>query len=202
MFMPLFWVPRTINCRMHTLFIKKGVDNFEIEYKNANFEVGGARYLLKIHVFIICQSFPITTFARSSPSGTERNSKVYWSVKWGEKLVLKGVLPGGALNCCCCWFFVLFCFCFLFFVFVFVFFGFVSFNFYLSIFFCFVFFDGMSGAKRWKGGLKKWFFFFCGSKVNMVKALRGYCTPGQFLDCFCIFVKNYNTLVTSKICFL
>ena len=33
-------------------------------------------------------------------------------------------------------------------------------------------------------------------------ALRGYCTPGQFLDCFCIFLKNYNTLVTSKICFL
>ena len=26
--------------------------------------------------------------------------------------------------------------------------------------------------------------------------------PGQFLDCFCIFLKNYNTLVTSKICFL
>ena len=33
-------------------------------------------------------------------------------------------------------------------------------------------------------------------------ALRGYCTPGQFLDCFCIFLKNYNTLVTSKMCFL
>ena len=33
-------------------------------------------------------------------------------------------------------------------------------------------------------------------------ALRGYCTPGQFLDCFNIFLKNYNTLVTSKICFL
>ena len=32
--------------------------------------------------------------------------------------------------------------------------------------------------------------------------LRGYCTPGQFLDCFCIFLKNYNTLVTNKICFL
>ena len=32
-------------------------------------------------------------------------------------------------------------------------------------------------------------------------SLRGYCTPGQFLDCFCIFLKNYNTLVTSKICF-
>ena len=32
--------------------------------------------------------------------------------------------------------------------------------------------------------------------------LRGYCTPGHFLDCFCIFLKNYNTLVTSKICFL
>ena len=32
--------------------------------------------------------------------------------------------------------------------------------------------------------------------------LSGYCTPGQFLDCFCIFLKNYNTLITSKICFL
>ena len=32
--------------------------------------------------------------------------------------------------------------------------------------------------------------------------LRGYCTPGQFLDCFCIFLNNYNTLVRSKICFL
>ena len=34
------------------------------------------------------------------------------------------------------------------------------------------------------------------------ETLRGYCTPGQFLDCFCIFLKNYNTLVTSKVCFL
>ena len=24
-------------------------------------------------------------------------------------------------------------------------------------------------------------------------SLRGYCTPGQFLECFCIFLKNYNT---------
>ena len=38
--------------------------------------------------------------------------------------------------------------------------------------------------------------------IKKVKDLRGYCTPGQFLDCFCIFLKNYNTLVTSKICFL
>ena len=37
---------------------------------------------------------------------------------------------------------------------------------------------------------------------NYITILRGYCTPGQFLDCFCIFLKNYNTLVTSKICFL
>ena len=22
--------------------------------------------------------------------------------------------------------------------------------------------------------------------------LRGYCTTGQFFDCFCIFLKNYN----------
>ena len=39
-------------------------------------------------------------------------------------------------------------------------------------------------------------------KAGGIVHLRGYCTPGQFLDCFCIFLKNYNTLVTSKICFL
>ena len=32
--------------------------------------------------------------------------------------------------------------------------------------------------------------------------LRGYCTPDQFFDCLCIFLKNYNTLVASKVCFL
>ena len=32
--------------------------------------------------------------------------------------------------------------------------------------------------------------------------LRGYCTPDQFFDCLRIFLKNLNTLVTSKICFL
>ena len=32
--------------------------------------------------------------------------------------------------------------------------------------------------------------------------LRGYCIPDQFCDCLCIFLKNYNTMVTSKICFL
>ena len=32
--------------------------------------------------------------------------------------------------------------------------------------------------------------------------LRGYCTPDQFCDCLCIFLKNYNTLVTSYIMFL
>ena len=37
---------------------------------------------------------------------------------------------------------------------------------------------------------------------SLFSNLRGYCTPSQFLDCFCIFLKNYNTLVTSKICFL
>ena len=45
---------------------------------------------------------------------------------------------------------------------------------------------------------------FCHRKkyLFLFNILRGYCTPGQFLDCFCIFLKNYNTLVTSKICFL
>ena len=32
--------------------------------------------------------------------------------------------------------------------------------------------------------------------------LRGYCTSDQVFDCLCIFLKNYNTLITSKICFL
>ena len=39
-------------------------------------------------------------------------------------------------------------------------------------------------------------------KVSHADMLRGYCTPGQFLDCLCTFLKNYNTLVASKICFL
>ena len=44
--------------------------------------------ILRFGILFICQSFPITTFAQSSPSGTEQNPKVYWSVKWGEKVVL------------------------------------------------------------------------------------------------------------------
>ena len=32
--------------------------------------------------------------------------------------------------------------------------------------------------------------------------LKGVLHPRSVLDCFCIFLKNYNTLVTSKICFL
>ena len=39
-------------------------------------------------------------------------------------------------------------------------------------------------------------------KPQEILWLRGYCTPDQFFDCLCIFLKNYNTLVTSKICFL
>ena len=30
-------------------------------------------------------------------------------------------------------------------------------------------------------------------------ALRGYCTPDHFVDCLCIFLKNYNAFVTIKI---
>ena len=33
-------------------------------------------------------------------------------------------------------------------------------------------------------------------------ALRGYCTPDQFCDCYGFFLKNYNILETSKICFV
>ena len=39
-------------------------------------------------------------------------------------------------------------------------------------------------------------------KICLTRCLRGYCTPDQFCGCLCIFLKNYNTLVTSKICFL
>ena len=45
-------------------------------------------------------------------------------------------------------------------------------------------------------------FLHYSSKLQLFSNLRGYCTPGQFLDCFCIFLKNCNTLVTSKICFV
>ena len=38
--------------------------------------------------------------------------------------------------------------------------------------------------------------------IFLTAALRGYCTPSQVFDCLCIFLKNYNTLVASKICFL
>ena len=43
-------------------------------------------------------------------------------------------------------------------------------------------------------------------KMSLFKSevlrLRGYCTPDHFCDCLYIFLKNYNSLVTSKICFL
>ena len=38
------------------------------------------------------------------------------------------------------------------------------------------------------------------SLINI--CFRGYCTPDQFCDCLCIWLKNYNTLVTGKICLL
>ena len=40
-----------------------------------------------------------------------------------------------------------------------------------------------------------------GCRTRVIR-LRGYCTPGQFWDRLCIFVKNYKKLVTSKVCFL
>ena len=33
---------------------------------------------------------------------------------------------------------------------------------------------------------------------NVHIVFREYCTPDQFFDCLCIFLKNYNTLITSK----
>ena len=44
----------------------------------------------------------------------------------------------------------------------------------------------------------------CGFQVTYMEQfflLRGYCTPSQFCNCLCIFVQNYNTFLTSKICF-
>ena len=39
-------------------------------------------------------------------------------------------------------------------------------------------------------------------KTHRLARQRGYCTPDHFYDCLCIFLKNYNTLVASKTCFL
>ena len=36
----------------------------------------------------------------------------------------------------------------------------------------------------------------------IIRYQRGYCTPDQFCDCLCNFLKNCSTLVTSKISFL
>ena len=36
----------------------------------------------------------------------------------------------------------------------------------------------------------------------MAALLRGYCTPDQFFDCLCIFLKNYKTLFNKKDIFL
>ena len=44
-----------------------------------------------------------------------------------------------------------------------------------------------------RNGKSNFFFKIC---------LRGYCTSDELCDCLCIFLKNYNTLVTSKMCFL
>ena len=45
-------------------------------------------------------------------------------------------------------------------------------------------------------------YHICINYAKWGQCFKGYCTPGQFLDFFCIFLKNYNTLVTSKMCFL
>ena len=39
-------------------------------------------------------------------------------------------------------------------------------------------------------------------QANNAIPLKGVLHPDQFFDCLCIFLKSYNTLVTSKICFL
>ena len=46
------------------------------------------------------------------------------------------------------------------------------------------------------------FFFLQQVHKILQLSLRGYCTPRLFFNCLCIFLKTYNTLVTSKICFL
>ena len=50
------------------------------------------------------------------------------------------------------------------------------------------------------GGWKIYCFNQRSQKIN--SEVRGVLHPDQFFDCLCIFLKNYNTLVTSKICFL
>ena len=40
------------------------------------------------------------------------------------------------------------------------------------------------------------------TKIFYLTCLRGYCTRDQFRAYLWIFLENYNTLVTSKICFL
>ena len=40
------------------------------------------------------------------------------------------------------------------------------------------------------------------SQRNFFFYLRGYCTPDQFCNWNAFFSKNYNTLITSKMCFL
>ena len=48
---------------------------------------------------------------------------------------------------------------------------------------------------------KQWCLLYTNS-FSHIFCLRGYCTLDQFCDCLCIFLNNYNTLVTSKMCFL
>ena len=56
---------------------------------------------------------------------------------------------------------------------------------------------------QWNYHSKTWKMFTKGkSTILHQQILRGYCTPDQFFDYLCIFLKIYNTLVTSKICFL
>ena len=45
-------------------------------------------------------------------------------------------------------------------------------------------------------------YYFGPRFTILTQLLRGYCTPDQFCDCLCSFLKNYNTSMTSNICFL
>ena len=59
----------------------------------------------------------------------------------------------------------------------------------------------------WIGQVWLSFDFKFDSKTKSLKliklvVIKGVLHPGQFLDYLCTFLKNYNTLVVSKVSFL
>ena len=65
-----------------------------------------------------------------------------------------------------------------------------------------VFFSFLKILKKCNETYKLWYQDENDNFQIQTMSLGGYCTPDQFLYSLCIFLKNYNTLVASKICFL